>query len=132
VPVLYINNFFKSPLYRAFPTTADPADRAVDPPSPLSCQALHGYGVSSAHHGEVRGCRRACERTPLGAAAAAPPAGACSFDILRRERHVTWVAVSIYFQEYRSCLSEPPIFAKRLQTVSTTVDFEQHSCYAII
>jgi hypothetical protein len=29
------------------------------------CQAWHGYGVSTAHHGEVRGCRRACERTPL-------------------------------------------------------------------
>jgi hypothetical protein len=25
----------------------------------------HGYGASSAHHGEVRGCRRACERNPL-------------------------------------------------------------------
>jgi hypothetical protein len=49
----------------AFPTSADPADRAVGPLSPLPCQAWHGYGVSNAHHGEVRGCRRACERTPL-------------------------------------------------------------------
>jgi hypothetical protein len=57
--------FFKSPLYMALPTAADPADRAVGPLSPLLCQAWHGYGVSSAHHGEVRGCRRACERTPL-------------------------------------------------------------------
>ena len=59
------NFFFKSPQYRAFPTAADPTDRAVGPLSPLPCQAWHGYGVSSAHHGEVRGCRRACERTPL-------------------------------------------------------------------
>jgi hypothetical protein len=55
---------FKSPMYRAFPTTADHADRAVGPLSPLPCHAWHGYGVSSAHHGEVRGCR-AYERTPL-------------------------------------------------------------------
>ena len=65
VPVSHRNYFFKSPLYRAFPTAADPTDRAVGPLSPLPCQAWHGYGVSSAHHGEVRGCRRACERTPL-------------------------------------------------------------------
>jgi hypothetical protein len=26
---------------------------------------MHGYGVSNAHHGEVRGCERACERNPL-------------------------------------------------------------------
>jgi hypothetical protein len=57
--------FFQSPMYMAFPTAADPTDRAVGPLSPLPCQALHGYGVSSAHHGEVRRCRRACERTPL-------------------------------------------------------------------
>jgi hypothetical protein len=57
--------FFKSPMYRAFPTVADPADRVVGPLSPLPCQAWHGYGVSSAHHGEVRGCRRARERTAL-------------------------------------------------------------------
>jgi hypothetical protein len=63
-------------MYRAFPTAADPADRAVGPLSPLPCQAWHGYGVCSAHHGEVRGCRRDCERTPSGVAAAAPPAGA--------------------------------------------------------
>jgi hypothetical protein len=54
VPVLHINNFFKSPLYKAFPTAADLADRAVGPYSPLSCQVWHGYGVSNAHHGEVR------------------------------------------------------------------------------
>jgi hypothetical protein len=57
--------FFKSPLYMAFPTAVDPADRAVGPLSPLPCQAWHGYGVSSAHHREVRGCRRVWERTPL-------------------------------------------------------------------
>jgi hypothetical protein len=65
VPVLHRNYFFKSPMYMAFPTTADPADRAVGPLSPLPCQTWLGYGASSPHHGEVRGCRRACERTPL-------------------------------------------------------------------
>jgi hypothetical protein len=70
VPVLQRIFFFKSPLYRAFPTAADPVDRAVGPLSPLPCQVWHGYyGVSSAHHGEVRGCRRACEHTPLRCAA---------------------------------------------------------------
>jgi hypothetical protein len=59
--------YFKSPLYKALPRAADPADRAVGPLSPLPCQAWRGYGVSIAHHGEVRGCRRACERTPLRA-----------------------------------------------------------------
>jgi hypothetical protein len=39
VPVLHINYFFKSPMYMAFPTVADPADRAVGPLSPLLCQA---------------------------------------------------------------------------------------------
>jgi hypothetical protein len=65
VPVLHRNYVFKSPLYMAFPTAPDPADRASGPLSPLPCQAWHGYGVSNAHHGEVRGCRRACDRTPL-------------------------------------------------------------------
>jgi hypothetical protein len=65
VHVLHRNYFFKSPLYMAFPRAANPADRAVGPLSPLPCQAWHGYGASIAHHGEVRGCRRACERTPL-------------------------------------------------------------------
>jgi hypothetical protein len=65
VLVLHINYFLKSPLYMAFPTAVDPADRVVGPLSPLPCHAWHGYGVSSAHHGEVRGCRRACKRTPL-------------------------------------------------------------------
>jgi hypothetical protein len=64
-PVVHINYFFKSPMYMAFPTAADPTDRYVGPLSPLPCQAWHGYGVSSAHHGEVRGNRRAYERTPL-------------------------------------------------------------------
>jgi hypothetical protein len=57
--------FSKSHVYMAFPTAADHADRAIGPLSPLPCQAWHGYGVSNAHHGEVMGCRRACERTPL-------------------------------------------------------------------
>jgi hypothetical protein len=65
VPVLHRNYFFKSPMYRAFPTSANHADQAVGPLSPLPCQAWHSYGISSAHHGEVRGCRRACERNPL-------------------------------------------------------------------
>jgi hypothetical protein len=65
VPVSHRNHFFKSPLNMAFPTAVDPADRAVGPLSPLPCRAWHGYGVSSAHHGELRECRRACERTPL-------------------------------------------------------------------
>jgi hypothetical protein len=65
VPVLHKNHFFKSPMYKAFPTAADPAGRAVGPLNPLPGPAWHGYGVSSAHHGEVRGCRRAYERTPL-------------------------------------------------------------------
>jgi hypothetical protein len=63
--IVYINYLFKIPIYKAFPTTADPADRVVGPLSPLPCQARHGYVVSSAHHGEVRGCRQACERTLL-------------------------------------------------------------------
>jgi hypothetical protein len=75
-PVLHRILLFKSPMYKAFRTAADPADGAVDPLSPLPGQALHGCGVSSARHGEVRGCRRACESTPPGAAAAAPQAGA--------------------------------------------------------
>jgi hypothetical protein len=57
--------FFQKPSLQAFPTAADPADRAVGPLSPLPRHAWHGYGVFSAHHREVRGCRRACERTPL-------------------------------------------------------------------
>jgi hypothetical protein len=52
-------------MYKAFLTAANPADRAVGPLSPLPCQAWRGYGVSNAYHGEVRGCQRACERTPL-------------------------------------------------------------------
>jgi hypothetical protein len=63
-PVAYKNYFIKSPPYKAFPTAANRADRIAGPLSPLPCQALHGYGVSSAHHGEVRGWRRACEHTP--------------------------------------------------------------------
>jgi hypothetical protein len=58
-PVLHINCFIQKPYVHGFPATVDPADRVVGPLSPLPCQAWHGYGVSSAHHGEVRGCRRA-------------------------------------------------------------------------
>jgi hypothetical protein len=66
----------KSPPYKTFPTAANRADRIVGPRSPLPCQAWHGFEVSFAYHGEVRRCLRACKRTPSGAAAAAPPAGA--------------------------------------------------------
>jgi hypothetical protein len=72
VPASHRNYFFKSPLYMAFPTAADPADRAVGPLSPLPCQAWHGYGVSNALHGEVTGYRRACKRTPLRGRRRAP------------------------------------------------------------
>jgi hypothetical protein len=58
-------SFFKSPPYMAFPTPTNRADRTAGPLSPVPCQAWHGYGVSSAHLGEVRGYRRACERTSL-------------------------------------------------------------------
>jgi hypothetical protein len=60
--------FFISLMYMAFPTPVYPGVRAFGPLSPPPCQAWHSYGVSSAHHGEVRGCRRACERTPSWAA----------------------------------------------------------------
>jgi hypothetical protein len=63
-------------MYRAFPTAADPTDRAIGPLSPLPCQAWHGYGVSSAHHGEVRDADGPASAPPSGAAAATPPAGA--------------------------------------------------------
>jgi hypothetical protein len=69
------HKYFKSPLYMASPTAADPADRVVAPLAPLPCQALYGYGVPSAHHGEVRGCRRACERTPLRGRRRCPAGG---------------------------------------------------------
>ena len=76
-PVLHRNYFFKSPLYMAFPTAADPTDLAVGPLRPLPCQAWHGYGVSSAHHGGRGGdADGPASAPPSGAAAAAPPAGA--------------------------------------------------------
>jgi hypothetical protein len=60
--------FMQKPYVHGFPdtpTSVDPAHHAVGPLSPLPCQAKHGYGVSNAKHGEARGCRRACESTPL-------------------------------------------------------------------
>jgi hypothetical protein len=78
VSVLHISFSFKSPLYMAFPTADDPADRAVGPLSPLPCHAWHGYGVSIAHHGEVRGCRRACERTPFRGRRRCDAGGRCT------------------------------------------------------
>jgi hypothetical protein len=69
-------------MYRAFPTDIDRTDRSAGHASPLPRQAWHGYGVSNAHHGEVRRCRRACERTPSEVAAVAPPAGTKIFVIV--------------------------------------------------
>jgi hypothetical protein len=47
--------------------------------SPLPCRAWHGYMVIIAHHMEVEVGADGPASTPLsGAAAAAPPAGACS------------------------------------------------------
>jgi hypothetical protein len=57
--------FYKALCTWLSPAVAYSADRVVGPLSPLPCQAWHGCGVSSARHMEVRGCRRACERTPL-------------------------------------------------------------------
>jgi hypothetical protein len=46
--------------------------------SPLPCQAWHNYGVTSAHRVEVEVGADGSASAPLsGAAAAAPPAGAC-------------------------------------------------------
>jgi hypothetical protein len=49
--------FVQNPMSLAFPRIALSAL--------LAPYRWHGYGVSGAHHGKVRGCRRACERTPL-------------------------------------------------------------------
>jgi hypothetical protein len=76
----------------AFPTAIDPADRAVGPLSPLPCQAWHGYGVYSAHHGEVRGCRRACERTPLRSRRRCAAGG-------RRKLVILWLCVSVSLRD---------------------------------
>jgi hypothetical protein len=94
VPVSHRNYFFKSPLYMAFPTAADPADRAVSPLSPLPCQAWHGYGVSNAHHGEVRDADGPANAPPSGAAAAAPPAGAAAaIMVASRRQGKVWYQV---------------------------------------
>jgi hypothetical protein len=62
-PVAYNSYFFQKALCTWPFLTA--ADRKSALSSPLPYQVWHGYGVSSAHHGEVMGCQRACERTPL-------------------------------------------------------------------
>jgi hypothetical protein len=59
-----VHIFSLSPPYIAFLTVANRADGIASPFGPLPSQAFHGYGVSRAYHGEARGCRRACERTP--------------------------------------------------------------------
>jgi hypothetical protein len=49
---------------------------------PLPCQALHGYGVTSAHRVEVGvGADGPASALPSGAATAAPPAGAVYLQI---------------------------------------------------
>jgi hypothetical protein len=76
-PVAYIN-FFK-PSIHGFPDSYDSRGshcRPSYPPTVPSQSRLRGFQRSPRVHGQVRGCRRACERTPSGAAAAAPPAGA--------------------------------------------------------
>jgi hypothetical protein len=72
--------YFKSPMYMAFPTDVDPADRRcrLTPPSPLPCQAQHGNRVTNAHREEVGLGADGRASAPLsGAAADAPPAGTC-------------------------------------------------------
>jgi hypothetical protein len=64
-PVAYIDYLAESPPYMAFSTIATRAERTAGPLSPLLCQAWDDYGDFNAHHGEVRGCRRVCERTPV-------------------------------------------------------------------
>jgi hypothetical protein len=78
VPV-YGYYVFPKPSVPGFPTAADPADRAVGTSfSPLPCQAWHGYMVTSAHRVEVEvGANGPASALLSGAAAAAPPAGAC-------------------------------------------------------
>jgi hypothetical protein len=91
------NHFFKSPMFMAFPIVVDPADRAVGPLSPLPCQAWHGYGVSSAHHGEVR----ACKRTPLRGRRRCAACGRLRVTIRSRLRHVIMGPPPSYTREER-------------------------------
>jgi hypothetical protein len=69
---------FPKPSVQGFPTSADPADRnrryLVQPPTVPSLARLRDY--QRPPRGGRGRCRRACYRTPSGAAAAAPPAGA--------------------------------------------------------
>jgi hypothetical protein len=66
VPVSHKNDFFKALCTWLSRQVLIPRIAAVATSfNPLTCQAWHGYGVSNAHHGEVRKCRRACERTML-------------------------------------------------------------------
>jgi hypothetical protein len=52
---------------------------------PLTCQAWHGYGVTSAHRVKVEvGTDGPASAPPSGAAAAAPPAGARRRYVWRR------------------------------------------------
>jgi hypothetical protein len=70
--------FFQNPHYRASRQQLIPRIAAVGTSfSPLPCQTLHGYGISSAHRVEVAVGADGLASAPLsGAAAAAPPAGA--------------------------------------------------------
>jgi hypothetical protein len=54
---------FKSPMYMAFPILVGPTNHVVGPLTPY--RAKHGTATGFQHPPrEVRGCRRACERTP--------------------------------------------------------------------
>jgi hypothetical protein len=78
-------------MYNVFSTAVDPAGHTVGPLSPLPCQDWHGYGVSSAHHGEVRECRRACERTPLRGLSR------CAAGGRQISPNYSWVIVGTYY-----------------------------------
>jgi hypothetical protein len=71
--------FFQNPPYRVSRKLMIPRIVAVGTSfSPLPCQAWHGYKVTSAHRVEVEVGAEGHSSAPLsGAAAAAPPAGAC-------------------------------------------------------
>jgi hypothetical protein len=107
------------PSLQGFPTAVDPADRncryLVQPPTVPCLARLRGY--QRPPRGGGGRCRRACERTPSGAAAAAPPAGAELGDkFLKHYDAVFRVAVCRIFglpssrHPASSLLYAPPLF----------------------
>jgi hypothetical protein len=76
--LVYGYYIFPKPSVHGFPTVVDPAIATVGTSfNPLPCQALHGYGVTSAHRVKVEvGANGPANAPPSGAAAAAPPVGA--------------------------------------------------------